>query len=82
MRSWQHYLFLLVILCSGRTAIADVIYQNGFQTGNYADWTATGDGNDAINVYQGNYSIRHDGLRTLTLQISTQFYQDVALRTK
>ncbi|WP_018983637.1 choice-of-anchor D domain-containing protein [Salinimonas chungwhensis] len=79
MYNWQHHLFLLVILCSGRAATADVIYQSDFQTGNYANWTATGDGNDAINLYQGNYSIRHDGLRTLTLEVSTQAYQNVAL---
>ena len=79
MRNWQYYVFLLVILCSGQNTIADVIYQNDFQTGNYASWIAANDGDDVINLYQGNYSIRHDGLRTLTLEVSTQAYQNVAL---
>ncbi|NMH60263.1 choice-of-anchor D domain-containing protein [Alteromonas ponticola] len=59
--------------------MADILYQDDFQSGTYLDWVTGGDGTDSINLYQGNYSIRHDGLRTLTYQTSTQSFQNVAL---
>lgn len=79
MRIWQHYLLLLACLCTAPHVASETIYQSDFQSGTYPSWSASGNGNDSINLYQGNYSVRHDGLRTLTLQTSTQSYQDVAL---
>ncbi|XOV80325.1 MAG: choice-of-anchor D domain-containing protein [Aestuariibacter sp.] len=70
-------MFLCLMVSS--VIYAATIIDEDFQSGTYSAWTASGDGSDNINLYLGNYSVRLDGLRTLTLQTSTQGYQSVTL---
>ncbi|NDV91347.1 serine hydrolase [Alteromonas sp. 345S023] len=81
MRFRLFFLFLLNSCFTAVMPLADTIYANNFQSASasYSEWTADGNGNDAINLYQGNYSLRHDGLRTLTVKTSTQNYESVSL---
>ncbi|GGW91100.1 choice-of-anchor D domain-containing protein [Alteromonas halophila] len=79
MFNWQYYLFSVACACLAACASADTIVDEDFQSAAYSSWAASGDGSDSINLYQGNYSVRHDGLRTLTLATSSQSYQNVAL---
>jgi hypothetical protein len=71
-------MMFLCLLVSGFATAATIVDED-FQSGTYSAWTAAGDGSDNINLYYGNYSVKLDGLRTITLQTSTQGYQAVSL---
>jgi len=55
------------------------LFNEDFQSGSYASWTLSGSGNVAINTYQGNKTLRHDGLRQATRSLSSQGYTGVSL---
>lgn len=56
------------------------IFSDNFQSGSYSSWTMSGSGYDALNTYQGNMSVRHDGLRQATRSLSSQGYTGVTLQ--
>ncbi|GGD49282.1 choice-of-anchor D domain-containing protein [Lacimicrobium alkaliphilum] len=72
-------LFAVWALLAGSQATAVSLFDDDFQTGQYSQWTTTGDGSDNINLYQGNYSLRLDGLREAQFSLSTTGYQNVSL---
>ncbi len=55
------------------------LFSDNFQSGNYAGWTMSGNGNDAVNTYQGNVSMRLDGLRQGLRAVSSLGYANVSL---
>lgn len=61
------------------TAQTTTIFSDNFQSGTYSGWTLSGTGNDAANLYQGNWSMRIDGLRQGTQAVSSQGYTNVSL---
>lgn len=55
------------------------VYSDNFQSGNYSSWTMSGTGYDAVNTYQGNVSMRLDGLRQGTKAVSSLGFSSVSL---
>ena len=61
------------------TAQGATIFADDFQSGAYPGWTLSGNGHDMANTYQGNWSMRLDGLRQGEIAVSSRGYQNVAL---
>lgn len=60
-------------------ASASTIYATDFQDSSYSEWSLSGQGSDAANTYNGNVSLRLDGLRQAQLALSTSGYENVSL---
>lgn len=60
-------------------ALADTLFSEDFQTGQYSGWSLSGNGYDAANLYSGNYSLRLDGLRQASIALNTSGYTGVSL---
>lgn len=78
---WTSVLLLVgLALCPWRAmAQGTTIYADDFQSGAYPGWTLSGNGHDTANYYQGNWSLRVDGLRQGEIAVSSQGYQNVSL---
>jgi hypothetical protein len=68
---------MTLIVANQVTAIS--LFDDDFQSGEYSQWSTAGDGSDNINLYQGNYSLRLDGLREAQISLSTTGYENVSL---
>lgn len=55
------------------------VFSDNFQSANYSSWTMSGTGYDAVNTYQGNVSMRLDGLRQGTKAVSSLGFSSVSL---
>ncbi len=71
--------FLLAGLASAPARAQTTLFSDNFQSGGYSTWTMGGTGYDAANLYQGNWSMRIDGLRQGTRAISSQGHTNVTL---
>lgn len=69
----------LVMFSGIALAQGTVLFSDDFQSGNYADWSLAGDGHDAVNHYEGNGSMRLDGLRHGVVGVSSLGYENVTL---
>jgi len=79
MKNKNLYSLLLISLLSF-SAIAEVIFTDDFQHGNFNDWTIGGSGSSATaNLYSGNYSLRLRKGKTATQAISTTDYTVVSI---
>ncbi|GAB3011047.1 choice-of-anchor D domain-containing protein [Bowmanella dokdonensis] len=76
---YDNYCYGDNVTLTGTASAAAALYSDDFQDGSYADWSLSGNGNDAANLYQGNYSLRLDGLRQATQFLSSSGYQAVSL---
>ncbi|WP_168171445.1 choice-of-anchor D domain-containing protein [Lacimicrobium sp. SS2-24] len=72
------FIAISTLLLATQTAAVS-LFDDDFQSGQYNQWTPSGDGSDAIHLYQGNYSLRLDGLRQAQLTLSTAGYENVSL---
>ncbi|ALS99559.1 choice-of-anchor D domain-containing protein [Lacimicrobium alkaliphilum] len=73
------WLLLASALVIGNQAAAVSLFDDDFQSGEYSQWATAGDGSDNLNLYQGNYSLRLDGLREAQISLSTAGYDNVSL---
>lgn len=69
----------LLALSSSACAQSTTVFSDDFQSGSYGAWSMSGSGHDGANSYQGNWSMRLDGLRQGEIAVSTQGYQGVSL---
>lgn len=60
-------------------AQSSALFSEDFQGGSYPGWTMSGSGYDAPNQFQGNWSMRIDGLRQGAIAVSSQGYAGVSL---
>ena len=80
MRQWLATVMLWACFaCAPADAQTTTLFSDNFQSGNYSGWTMSGNGYDAVNTYQGNVSMRLDGLRQGTKALSSQSYTNVSL---
>lgn len=79
MRQLLATVSLLACFAFANAQAQTTIFSDDFQSGSYSGWTLSGSGNVAINTYQGNVSLRHDGLRQATRSLSSQGYTNVSL---
>lgn len=55
------------------------LFSEDFQSGGYAAWSMSGNGQDVANNYNGSWSMRLDGLRQGQIALSSQGYVNVSL---
>ncbi|HEX5792430.1 MAG TPA: hypothetical protein VFY01_04090, partial [Rheinheimera sp.] len=67
----------LLVICP--LAVADTLFSEDFQSGQYSSWSLSGTGYDSANLYSGNYSLRLDGLRQASIALNTSGFTDVSL---